>query len=117
MRKFGKNLSFFSLFVRTFFKKNIKGLLTGFFIGFLITSILILSYPLYKPIFLPQKDLIGIVGGNTLATLPLTIRREISAGLTTLDKDGTAKPALSTQWIATDSGKRYIFYLRKNAIW
>ncbi len=89
----------------------------GFLIGFFLTIVLILLRPVLNPIFFPYVVKIGLVGSNTLTTVPLSIQKNISVGLTSLDKDGTAKPSLATHWIATDSGKRYVFYLRNNAYW
>lgn len=112
-----KRITFGILFVRTFIKKNAKVLSGGIFLGFLLTTILLLARPLYQPILFPNVQTIGIVGNITINSLPQSVLHKLSIGLTSLDEDGTAKPALATHWVATDSGKRYIFYIRKDAYW
>ena len=41
----------------------------------------------------------------------------LSAGLTKLAPDGSAKESLAMSWEATDSGKVYIFHLRSDLLW
>ena len=38
-------------------------------------------------------------------------------GLTKVDANGTVSPGLATSWTATDSGKTFIFTLKRDALW
>jgi peptide/nickel transport system substrate-binding protein len=60
---------------------------------------------------------IGVVGDTTPATIPLSIQRLVSGGLSRLGPDGMPHPDLATKWEATDSGKTYVFTIADNALW
>src|SRR3989344_7443284 len=60
---------------------------------------------------------IGMVGEFTPSTLPLSIQKRISLGLTDLSLDGSAAPSLATSWEATDSGKTFTFHLKDDFVW
>ncbi len=60
---------------------------------------------------------VGLVGDYTISTLPLTLQRKISYGLTTLTPEDQATSGAALSWEATDSGKTITFYLDKNLFW
>jgi peptide/nickel transport system substrate-binding protein len=64
-----------------------------------------------------QTYRIGYVGIDTIDKLPDEILQKISSGLTTISDQGTAESGLAYTWEATDSGKSYIFNLRKDLVW
>lgn len=80
-----------------------------FLLGFVISVALVYFFPIILakiPSFQRQK-IIGRVGNFTVSTLPKDIQKEISFGIL----------EASTSWMATDSGKTYIFYLKKDLYW
>src|SRR5574341_2647848 len=60
---------------------------------------------------------IAVVGEFTPSTLPPSIQKRISLGLTDIAADGMATPSLATSWEATDSGKTFLFHLRNDLVW
>lgn len=69
------------------------------------------------PYFKPKPIITGMVGNYTITTLPLSIQREISYGLTNLLPDGEATPAAAAYWQATNSGQTVDFKLKSGLIW
>ena len=57
------------------------------------------------------------MGSYNLESLPLSLTRLISTGLTTVEPDGTVSPSLAQRWIVENNGKTYRFVLKKNIIW
>lgn len=103
--------------VKQLAQKYTVALIFGFILGFTgSVSVLRLGPSLWQYFFTPIER-IGIVGDITPSTLPLSIARLISTGLTTIASDGSPLPALADSWEATDSGKTYIFHLRSDALW
>ena len=107
----------FYLVVIELAQKYTKALLGGFVAGFLLSMLFSRVYPFIAQQWLTQTDRIGIVGEFTPNLLPLAIQNQISYGLTRLNEDGSVSPGLATSWVATDSGKIFTFYLRKDVNW
>ncbi len=104
-------------FIINISKKYTLSLLSGFLLG-VIGSIGILRLsPILLAKWFHQTKRIGIIGDFTPTTLPLSIQRYISRGLTQITDEGQIKPALARSWDVTDSGKIYTFYLDKEALW
>ena len=107
----------FFLIARELAHKYTKALVLGFVSGLVLSIGLLRLVPLIKQEWFIPIDRIGVVGSFTPATLPLSIQQYISEGLTTVTPDGTVTPGLATSWTATDSGKTFIFTLRRDATW
>lgn len=60
---------------------------------------------------------IGVTGRFTTTTLPASILRQISRGLTKLDESGNVEPDLATSWETPDKGKTWIFKLNDRVLW
>lgn len=105
------------LIARELAHKYTKALTLGFISGLILSIGFIRLVPLIKQQWFIPVDRIGMVGGFTPATLPLSIQNYISMGLTSIRADGTVAPALATSWTATDSGKMFIFTLRRDVTW
>lgn len=60
---------------------------------------------------------IGMVGEFTPSSLPLSIQKLISRGLTDIADDGSVIPALAKSWSIQDDGKTYIFTLDTSVSW
>ena len=105
------------LIARELAHKYTKALALGFVSGLILSIGFLRLFPLIKQQWFIPIDRIGVVGEFTPATLPLSIQEYISEGLTTISPDGTVAPGLATSWTATDSGKTFIFTLRRDAVW
>lgn len=60
---------------------------------------------------------IGIPGRFIPSTVPSTILRKISNGLTKLDASGNVIPDLASSWETPDKGKTWIFNLKEGINW
>ena len=105
------------LIARELAHKYTKALALGFVSGLILSIGFLRLFPLIKQQWFIPIDRIGVVGEFTPATLPLSIQEYISEGLTTISPDGTVAPGLATSWTATDSGKTFIFTLRRDSVW
>ncbi len=61
-----------------------------------------------------NKVIIGVVGAYTLDNLPDSILHQVSQGLTKISPAEIPEPDLAEKWEIQDSGKTYIFHLKKN---
>lgn len=107
----------FFLIVTQLAQKYTKALSVGFLAGFLLSLGFWRIYPFVSQQWLTPVSRIGIVGEYTPNSLPITIQKEISMGLTTENTDGSPLPGLATTWTATDSGKVFTFFLRSDLSW
>ena len=98
-------------------QKHTKFLVFGLCIGFITSFGLSRITPLFEKIWLHPVDRIGLVGDYTPTTLPLSIQKLISRGLTNVGSDGSVSPGLATSWEATESGKIYTFTLNSHVLW
>ena len=64
-----------------------------------------------------NKEVIGIVGNYTVATLPLSIQEKLSFGLTRLTTGGEATSSASIAFTASDSGRILKFQLSSDLYW
>ena len=64
-----------------------------------------------------KRHYVGIIGEYTLANLPDVIKQQLSVGLTQIDPDGSASPALSERWTVEQDGATYRFLLKKDLTW
>lgn len=84
--------------------------LCGLGIFFLLKS----SFPYIIAAFTGvSKETDGIAGIYTLNTLPNAVVKDISRGLTKIDDAGVPKPDIAASWDIKDSGKTYVFHLKK----
>jgi peptide/nickel transport system substrate-binding protein len=105
------------LVIITLARKYTKALIIGFIIGLSLSLLFWRAYPFISQQWLMPVEHIGMVGAFTPNSLPLSIQKKISFGLTTLTEDGSALPGLATSWVASDSGKVFTFYLRDDLKW
>lgn len=97
--------------------KHTRSLLFGFIIGFVLSVSYWRLAPLITKTWFTQAERIGVVGDFQPENLPLSIQNQISYGLTILTDDGLPLPGLASSWESTDSGRRYIFHLKKGILW
>ncbi len=64
-----------------------------------------------------DRHYIGLVGEHTLTSLPQPILHQLSAGLTTIEPDGSIAPLLAERWSIEHEGKTYRFVLKENIFW
>ncbi len=102
-------------YISIFLRKHGVLVLSSIIIAILVFS---LSLPFLVRLFEFKKSTyIGMVGRYSLTDLPLPIEKEISAGLTRLEKDGSVKPDIAERWNTEDEGKTYRFLIKKNVFW
>ncbi|MEK7521746.1 MAG: ABC transporter substrate-binding protein [Patescibacteria group bacterium] len=56
----------------------------------------------------------GVIGRLSLEELPSSIQKELSTGLTSLDKEGRPIPSLAQSWETLDVGRVWIFKLKES---
>lgn len=107
----------FFLIVSELAQKYTRFLVMGFVLGLALTLLTARFYPIFMQQFFSPVERIGLVGEFTPNNLPFLIQQQLSSGLTTLKPDGAPGPGLAENWSATDSGKTFIFTLKKDALW
>ncbi len=110
-----RSTRFYIRLLSAFFKKYFFLLFLGVFLGAFAFFVIPRIISLLPQIRSTQR--IAYIGRYTLGTLPLSIQQQISIGLTSLNDFGRAAPAIATSWVATDSGKTYIFTLAPGLRW
>lgn len=64
-----------------------------------------------------KEERIGFIGQFDENNLPLSIKNQLSFGLTTLTPTGEASPSLALSWKMDPNGLTYTFYLKNNLYW
>ena len=101
--------------IKAYIKKSGKIMILSFVLGLLIFFFFIVSSRYFARIFPVYKKVsIGVVGAYKQDNLPLIITNKFSRGLTRVADDGSIKPDLAKDWQIKDSGKTYVFHLKKN---
>jgi len=88
-----------------------------FFVGIVLGIFSFIFLTILIPRLPRQTQKVGVVGEFAASNLPLDITRMIGTGLTTLDKSGQVRPAISVSWEASDSGKTWTFNIAKKIKW
>ena len=103
--------------VKAYIKKWGKTIFFSFIFGLIAFFIFrsSFSYVISKIPFVQHRE-IGMVGAYTTDALPSSILLNISTGLTKVENDGSVKPSVSKEWQIKDSGKTYIFKLKKDLV-
>ena len=89
----------------------------SFAIGIFLFIFSLKIWPIIKQKLNRQEIVLGLVGSYTPTNLPSEIQQLISAGLTEIDTQGQAQPALAKKWQMDQNGKEYLFYLRDDIYW
>lgn len=63
------------------------------------------------------RHYVGIIGEYTLNDLPDIIKQQLSVGLTQIEEDGSASPALAERWTVEQDGATYRFLLKEDLVW
>jgi len=105
------------MFINTFGQRHKKNLAWGTILGFFITLFILASYPYFLKLQSQKARKIGIVGKYTEKTLPLSIKNQLSFGLTAITSSGEATPSLSQKWEIDPNGLTFTFYLYPDLIW
>lgn len=98
-----------------FAKKH--GLVLGLSIIGAIIIFSIFIPALVSSLEIKKRNYIGLVGSYTLDSLPREITELLSAGLTTINKDGSVSPLLAQRWSVEQDGKTYRFILKEDIFW
>lgn len=93
--------------------------------GLVFISSIVLAVVVFS-LFIPQitaiiekrdREYIGIVGEYIYPELPPQIKEQISAGLTTINEDGSVSPLLAERWTVEQEGTTYRFLIKKKLTW
>lgn len=101
----------------TLVRKYRIALLGGLLVGIVGTLGLVRVFPFLSRYFFRPTQHIAIVGEFTPTTLPMSIQKNVSRGLTDIAPDGSAIPALATNWEIAQGGREYVFTLDTTAVW
>ena len=112
-----RRLRYISWFISAFFAKHKNALFLGGLASFLVFLFAWRYSQAALQVIFRQKQVIGIVGQYTPATLPRSVQEKISVGLTQVSVAGDVIPAAAESWEIRDSGKTYIFKMKKNILW
>lgn len=99
--------------IEAFFKRFKAIIVVGVIAGIIL--FLIISFIL--PSFESTTERIGIMGRFTPDNMPEDIALKVSTGLTTIDINGNANPALAKSWETPDGGKTWTFSIDENKEW
>lgn len=99
--------------IEAFFKRFKAIIISGALLG--MFSFLIIGF--LMPNLEATNQKIGIVGRFTSDNMPNDIAEKISEGLTKIDQDGNAVPALAKSWESPDGGKTWIFNIDPDIKW
>ena len=86
----------------------------------IVGSIIVFSIfipTLVSSLELKKRNYVGLVGNYTIDNLPREITEKLSAGLTTINEDGSVSPLLSQRWSVEQDGKTYRFILKEDIYW
>lgn len=72
---------------------------------------------LLKNLYLKKKNYIAVVGQYSLQNLPTIIKKQLSAGLSSIGPDLNPQAMLAERWSIEDDGKQYRFVLKKGVSW
>lgn len=112
-----KGIQYTAFYLQTFLTRHIKELLLSALSGFLISLIIIQTYPLFWKFVGQRSQIIGVIGRFSEDNLPLDIKNQISFGLTSLSSSGEPIPAAAGSWEIEKEGIDYIFHLNPKLIW
>ncbi len=100
--------------LRAYIKKWKKTIFTSVIIGIGIFFALFSIFNFYvQPLITNKAQRIGYAGVFTPQSIPEELLRNISFGLTKVEKDGSIAPAAASKWEIKDKGKKYVFHLKK----
>lgn len=108
-----KTLRYWLRFTKAFLSRY-KGVL---FFGLIIGLLLFVAFQFVVPFLNRDHQIIGLTGRHRKEDLPNEILSLISSGLTTVNSNGEAEPALANDWDNGGDGKTWTFTLKKNQTW
>lgn len=112
-----RKLRYISWFTSAFLAKHKNALFLGGLASFLVFLFAWRYSQTAAAVIFRHKQVIGIVGQYTPATLPRSIQEKISVGLTQVTVTGDVVPAAAESWEIRDNGRTYIFKMKKNILW
>lgn len=99
--------------IQAFFKRFKAIILIGIIVGVFVFLILSLLLPSLNSV----NERVGLVGRYTTDNIPEDITNKLSNGLTKIDENGNAVPALAKSWESSDGGKTWVFNLDQGKKW
>lgn len=101
--------------IRAYVQKWGRAIFAFFILGLIIFFLLqTVVFSFIAKLTSENKQVIGVVGAYTVDNLPQPFLQLVSRGLTYVSPDGSVHPDLASSWQIQDSGKTYVFTLKKN---
>lgn len=85
-------------------------------IGAIVFFSLIIPF-LVGAITFKSQEYVGLLGSYTLTTLPESIKKQLSVGLTEITENQGVRPLLAQRWVVEDNGRQYRFVMKKDVEW
>jgi peptide/nickel transport system substrate-binding protein len=86
----------------------------------LLAALLLFSFTIQALVTTLEKGdrhYIGLIGEYSLSNLPPVVAKQVSAGLTHIEADGSVAPMLAERWTVEQDGKAYRFLLKQDVFW
>jgi len=100
-----------------FVKKNMQSLLLSFLLSLLAIITVVSFAPYVIDLITIKREVIGLSGKYTVASLPDEVVSKYSNGLLHVNDKGELIPLLADSWEPLDGGKEYRFHIKKDLIW
>lgn len=117
MKLLSKKIRLFFWILKAIFQKHRKKIIASFLGGLIVFIVIIQMSPYLRGIWKINHEVVGLVGSYTPTSLPMSIQKLVSSGLTEISINGEVTPALATDWQITKDGKQYTFTLKNNLMW
>lgn len=102
-------------YVTAYLKKHGWVLLLSLLAALFFFSILLPRF--IDQINIKPRRFVGLVGTHTIDDLPEVITQQLSAGLTSVQPDGSVEPLLAERWIVDEGMVKYTFILKSDIFW
>jgi len=100
-----------------FMRKYSKLMVVFFIIAFFALFFSRTFFDFFRPLFILNKQKVGILRQGTLERLPQEVLEKISTPIVRYGKTGKYLPGLAEKWEIKDEGRTYIFHFPNNLRW
>jgi len=100
-----------------FVRKYSKLIVIFFIIAFFALFFSRTFFDFFRPVFILNKQKIGILRQGTIEHLPQEVLEQISTPIVRYGKTGKYLPGLAHKWEIINEGRTYIFYFPNNLHW
>lgn len=101
--------------IKAYIRKSKKILIFSFFAGLAVFFAILFGAKYFKTLLVfHRRPVVGLIGSYQRENLPAIVLTKLSRGLMKVEKDGSIKPDLATNYSISDKGKTYKFTLTAN---